>query len=122
MCTPPSQKLKNNFTPRKSSPNNDSFNRLFGSPEMTPPRRASLTKHGKSVNVNEISFKLMLYGFYVHLDITKRNPVTGNGVDSWDCRPASRNSPRVHTGKHYIEMHLLQKISITKSVKRSTSV
>lgn len=39
-------------------------------------------------------------GIILISDVTKRNPVTGNGVDSWDCRPASRNSPKIRTGKY----------------------
>jgi len=72
-----------NVTPRRRSTtmsSNDSFSRLFGeSPEKAhTPRRASLTKH----------------------DVTNRNPVTGNGVQSWDSRPGSRNTSRIHTERN----------------------
>lgn len=40
-----------------------------------------------------------MLSFTLIVDVTNRNPVTGNGVDSWDCRPSSRNNtPRIHTG------------------------
>lgn len=72
-----------NGTPHRSR-NNDSFNRLFGSPDASTPRRASLTKHESS----------------------PRNPVTGDGVVSWDSRPSSRNTPRPQrnpvTGEVYV--------------------
>ncbi|KAJ8962764.1 hypothetical protein NQ318_001163 [Aromia moschata] len=34
-------------------------------------------------------------------NVTNRNPVTGNGVTSWDCRSSSRNNtPRIHTERN----------------------
>ncbi|XP_018566855.1 microtubule-associated protein Jupiter-like [Anoplophora glabripennis] len=84
ICTPPSAGKTNghhSYTPRRSSQHVDSFNRLFGTPEMKKitPRRGSLTNQ----------------------DVTNRNPVTGNGVTSWDDRPSSRNSsPRIHTERN----------------------
>lgn len=80
LCSPPNNAKVNtsgHVTPRRASQHNDSFTRLFGSPETKKisPRRGSLTKQ----------------------DVTNRNPVTGNGVDSWDCR---RNTPKVHTERN----------------------
>lgn len=40
-----------NGTPHRSR-NNDSFNRLFGSPDASTPRRASLTKHGTHIHTS----------------------------------------------------------------------
>ncbi|XP_017776870.1 PREDICTED: uncharacterized protein LOC108562884 isoform X2 [Nicrophorus vespilloides] len=82
MSTPPNNnKSVVDGTPRRrSTTSNDSFNRLFGdSPAQAhTPRRASLTKH----------------------DVTNRNPVTGDGVQSWDRRPASRNTPKSHSERN----------------------
>ncbi|CAH0551426.1 unnamed protein product [Brassicogethes aeneus] len=81
MCSPTSSPKSNgNVTPRRSSSHNDSFTRLFGTPEAKKivPRRASLPKQ----------------------DVNNRNCVTGNGVQSYDSRPASRNTPRVHTERN----------------------
>lgn len=68
--------------PRSSSRRNsatDSFNRLFGdSAKISTPRRQSLTKH----------------------DVTNRNPVTGNGVQSWDARPARASTPKIHAERN----------------------
>ncbi|XP_028136922.2 uncharacterized protein LOC114331524 [Diabrotica virgifera virgifera] len=66
LCTPPSNKTNGHITPRRSLQSNDSFNKLFGSPEnkRPHPRRGSLTKQ----------------------DVNNRNPVTGNGVMSFDCK------------------------------------
>jgi hypothetical protein len=76
MCTPPS--VKNSSGPRRSS-HSDSFTRLFGTPEnKVTPRRASLTKQ----------------------DVTNRNPVTGDGVASWDQKPLNRTSPRIHNERN----------------------
>nr|XP_023018176.1 uncharacterized protein LOC111507146 [Leptinotarsa decemlineata] len=78
MCTPPSAgKSNGHYTPRRSSQHVDSFNRLFGSADMkrSLPRRASLTNQ----------------------DVTNRNPVTGNGVKSYDSKPTS---PRIHTERN----------------------
>ncbi|KAJ8978602.1 hypothetical protein NQ317_006890 [Molorchus minor] len=73
--SPSSEKANGHYTPRRASQHVDSFNRLFGNTEIkkTPPRRASLTNQ----------------------DVTNRNPVTGNGVTSYDCK-TNRNSPRIH--------------------------
>lgn len=75
------------FLSKKNSQSTDSFQRLFGAPENArlPPRRASLTNH----------------------DITHRNPVTGNGVSSWDSMVA-KSKPTVFkernpvTGETYL--------------------
>ncbi|KAF2884704.1 hypothetical protein ILUMI_21470 [Ignelater luminosus] len=64
-------------TPRRTHIHNDSFNRLFGSPGATPPRKSSFNKH----------------------DVTGRNPVTGNGVTSWDQRRCP-TTPRVRTERN----------------------
>ncbi|RZC37786.1 hypothetical protein BDFB_004374 [Asbolus verrucosus] len=80
LCTPPSinSKSPGNHTPRRSS-HSDSFTRLFGTPDnKITPRRASLTKQ----------------------DVANRNPVTGDGVNSWDQRPVNRTSPRVHNERN----------------------
>ncbi|KAJ8926118.1 hypothetical protein NQ315_009975 [Exocentrus adspersus] len=83
ICSPPSVEKSNghSYTPRRSSQHVDSFNRLFGTPDAKKivPRRASLTNQ----------------------DVTNRNPVTGNGVTSWDYRPNTRNStPRIRTERN----------------------
>jgi len=85
MCTPESNNSSpqsngngTSNTPRRSHIHNDSFSRLFGSPGATPPRKASFNKHA---------------------DVKGRNPVTGNGVTSWD-QHRSGNSPRVHTERN----------------------
>lgn len=36
----------------------------------------------------------------IFTDVKNRNPVTGNGVVSWDSKPLNRSTPRVHTGLH----------------------
>ncbi|KAK9732361.1 hypothetical protein QE152_g12867 [Popillia japonica] len=80
MCTPPSSNgLNGSFTPRRSHDNShdNSFKRLFGTPDMTPIRKSSLTK----------------------TDSANRNPVTGDGVVSWDCRPEKRSS-RIYTERN----------------------
>lgn len=52
LCTPPTpnngNKTNGHHTPRRSSQHNDSFTRLFGTPEKKKitPRRGSLTKQG----------------------------------------------------------------------------
>ncbi|KAK9873768.1 hypothetical protein WA026_002126 [Henosepilachna vigintioctopunctata] len=90
LCTPPTPKLNGSSSgstsPRRGSQHTDSFSRLFGQTNTkTPPRRASLTKQ----------------------DVKNRNPVTGNGVDTWDSTPNRRSTPRVHkernpvTGEEY---------------------
>ncbi|XP_019868619.2 microtubule-associated protein Jupiter [Aethina tumida] len=88
LCTPPAEgKTNGNGTPRRSSTHNDSFTRLFGTPEVKKiaPRRASLPKQ----------------------DVNHRNCVTGNGVESWDSKPNKLNTPRIHkernpvTGEKY---------------------
>lgn len=73
-----SPKLNGHQTPRRSLQNNDSFNKLFGSPDGKKPqaRRGSLTKQ----------------------DVNNRNPVTGNGVMSWDCKLSK--SPKVYTERN----------------------
>lgn len=90
LCSPPSIESRgksNGLTsPRRSFQNNDSFNRLFGSPDKskTPPRRASLTNQ----------------------DVKNRNPVTGNGVDSFDSKQSNRNKVYKErnpvTGEEYV--------------------
>ncbi|XP_044264415.1 microtubule-associated protein Jupiter-like [Tribolium madens] len=81
LCTPPSNgnSPASKLTPRRSS-HSDSFTRLFGTPEpkKVTPRRASLTKQ----------------------DVINRNPVTGDGVASWDQKPANRNTPKVHNERN----------------------
>lgn len=89
MCSPTDSSPKLNGhhqnTPRKSLHNNDSFTKLFGSPDAKKPnpRRGSLTKQ----------------------DVTNRNPVTGNGVMSWDCKvtktPKIYNERNPVTGENY---------------------
>lgn len=39
---------------------------------------------------------------FLSLESSPRNPVTGDGVVSWDSRPSSRNTPRprMWTTKH----------------------
>nr|CAI5830535.1 unnamed protein product [Callosobruchus analis] len=82
ICSPTSEKSNGNLnghhhTPRRASQHVDSFSRLFGNADnkKPAPRRGSLNNQ----------------------DVTNRNPVTGSGVTSWDCRPASRNNtPKVH--------------------------
>ncbi|KAK4885773.1 hypothetical protein RN001_002044 [Aquatica leii] len=73
--SPVSPQSNGTSTPRRS--HNDSFSRLFGSSGSSTPRRSSLQKH----------------------DVTVRNPVTGNGVTSWDQHRNS-NSPRVKTERN----------------------
>ncbi|XP_066156963.1 microtubule-associated protein Jupiter-like isoform X2 [Euwallacea fornicatus] len=68
LCSPTDSSPKSNtFMARRASQGNDSFQRLFGAPEnrRIPPRRGSLTNQ----------------------DVNHRNPVTGNGVSSWDAKP-----------------------------------
>ncbi|XP_044744678.1 microtubule-associated protein Jupiter-like [Coccinella septempunctata] len=90
LCTPPTPKqngsMNGTSSPRRGSRGSDSFTRLFGQENSkTPPRRASLTKQ----------------------DVKNRNPVTGDGVDTWDSTPNRRNTPRVRkernpvTGEEY---------------------
>jgi hypothetical protein len=109
MCTPPS--VKNSSGPRRSS-HSDSFTRLFGTPEnKVTPRRASLTKQGKErkkcesflssriVLNRSILWKIFVKWFEsIVTDVTNRNPVTGDGVASWDQKPLNRTSPRIHNG------------------------
>ncbi|VEN54701.1 unnamed protein product [Callosobruchus maculatus] len=84
ICSPTSEKSNGSLnghhhTPRRASQHVDSFSRLFGNSDnrKPTPRRGSLNNQ----------------------DVTNRNPVTGSGVTSWDCRPASRNNtPKVHIG------------------------
>ncbi|KAK5647398.1 hypothetical protein RI129_002290 [Pyrocoelia pectoralis] len=64
-------------TPRRSHIHNDSFSRLFGNSGATTPRKLSLNKH----------------------DVTVRNPVTGNGVTSWDQHRSSL-SPKIKTERN----------------------
>ncbi|KAF5304723.1 hypothetical protein FQA39_LY09500 [Lamprigera yunnana] len=76
--TPTSPQSNGSSTPRRSLNHNNSFSRLFGSPGATTPRKlSSLSKH----------------------DVTVRNPVTGNGVTSWDQHRSSL-SPRVRTERN----------------------
>ncbi|KAF5304817.1 hypothetical protein FQR65_LT07834 [Abscondita terminalis] len=75
--SPTSPQSNGSSTPRRSHIHNDSFSRLFGSPGATTPRKLSFHKH----------------------DVTVRNPVTGNGVTSWDQHRNS-NSPRVKTERN----------------------
>ncbi|XP_022912955.1 uncharacterized protein [Onthophagus taurus] len=81
ICTPPSNHMNGSFTSRRSLHDN-SFKRLFGTSDsaITPSRKSSLPK----------------------TDVTTRNPVTGDGVISWDCRP-DKKSPRVLTGKTVVK-------------------
>ncbi|XP_050297129.1 uncharacterized protein LOC126736681 isoform X2 [Anthonomus grandis grandis] len=68
LCSPTENGLKSRgFMSKRASQSNDSFQKLFGNAEnhRVPPRRGSLTNH----------------------DVTHRNPVTGNGVSSWDAKP-----------------------------------
>jgi hypothetical protein len=111
MCTPPS--VKNSSGPRRSS-HSDSFTRLFGTPEnKVTPRRASLTKQGKErkkcesflssriVLNRSILWKIFVKWFEsIVTDVTNRNPVTGDGVASWDQKPLNRTSPRIHNERN----------------------
>ncbi|KAL1502228.1 hypothetical protein ABEB36_007401 [Hypothenemus hampei] len=69
LCSPTesSSMKQRGFMKRSASQSSDSFQKLFGAPvnNRIPPRRGSLTNH----------------------DVTHRNPVTGNGVSSWDAKP-----------------------------------
>lgn len=82
LCTPSPNGKSSNHSPRRNS-HSDSFTRLFGSSDSkrTTPRRASLTKH----------------------DVTNRNPVTGDGVNSWDQKIINRASPKGQTGKNNLK-------------------
>ncbi|KAJ3648032.1 hypothetical protein Zmor_019868 [Zophobas morio] len=80
LCSPPglTGAKMTSSTPRRSS-HSDSFTRLFGPTDnKVTPRRASLTKQ----------------------DVKNRNPVTGNGVDSWDEKTSNRSSPRAHNDRN----------------------
>ncbi|XP_018322911.1 microtubule-associated protein Jupiter-like [Agrilus planipennis] len=88
LCSPSSgnstPQRNGTHTPRRTHIHNDSFNRLFGTPEQgsSTPRRASFNKH----------------------DVTNRNPVTGDGVTSWDQKkisPKMRTERNPVTGEYY---------------------
>ncbi|CAG9854061.1 unnamed protein product [Phyllotreta striolata] len=76
--TESSPKLNGHCSPRRGSRNSDSFTKLFGTPDgkRPQPRRGSLTKQ----------------------DVNNRNPVTGNGVMSWDCKVTK--TPKIYTERN----------------------
>ncbi|XP_065168247.1 uncharacterized protein [Atheta coriaria] len=95
LATPPSSGKQTNgrtvvdgaSTPRRRG--SDSFNRLFGESgiQVATPRRASLTKH----------------------DVKNRNPVTGNGVQTWENK--ANRSPKVHSERNPVTGEVYQIIS-----------
>nr|CAH7765411.1 unnamed protein product [Callosobruchus chinensis] len=97
ICSPTSEKSNGSLnghhhTPRRASQHVDSFSRLFGNSDKKKPtpRRGSLNNQ----------------------DVTNRNPVTGSGVTSWDCRPASRNNtPKVHIERNPVTGEVYQIVS-----------